>query len=91
MKILFLPFSIASALLAGSIAKKIFDFVWALIDEEEAPRPKHRDIGVPKLVAALLIEGALFRVVKGVTDHYSRRGFHALTGSWPGEARPEPE
>ena len=91
MKILFAPFGIAGGLLAGSLSKKIFDFVWGLFDEEEAPRPKHREISIGKLVAALLIEGAVFRVARGVADHYSRRGFAALTGSWPGEEKPEPE
>jgi hypothetical protein len=91
MKILFAPFGIAGGLLAGSVAKKVFDFVWGLIDDKEAPRAKHRDIPVGKLVAALLIEGAVFRVARGVADHYARRGFAALTGSWPGEAKPESE
>ncbi len=38
-----------------------------------------------KLIAALAIEGAIFRVVKGLTDHGARRGFASLTGRWPGE------
>jgi hypothetical protein len=29
--------------------------------------------------------------VRGLVDHYARRGFAALTGSWPGEERPEPD
>ena len=91
MKILFAPFGIAGGLLAGSLSKKLFDFLWGLIDDEEAPRAKHRDITIGKLVAALLIEGAVFRVARGVVDHYSRRGFAALTGTWPGEEAPEPE
>jgi hypothetical protein len=37
-----------------------------------------------------VIEGALFRVVKGLVDHASRRGFSKATGSWPGEEEPEP-
>jgi len=91
MKILFLPFSIIGGLVAGMLSKKLFDFVWGMVDDEEAPRAKHRDVSVGKLVAALVIEGAVFRAVRGVADHYTRRGFAALTGSWPGEARPEPE
>ena len=91
MKRVYLPIGISLSLLAGQVAKKIFDVIWGQIEDQEAPRPKHREIDLPKLALALLIEGALFRLVRGVVDHYARRGFTALTGSWPGEERPEPE
>ena len=91
MKFLFLPVSIAVGVLGGIVSKKLFDFVWGLIDDEEAPEPKHREIDLAKLVPALAIEGALFRLVRGMADHGSRQGFFRLTGSWPGEERPDPE
>jgi hypothetical protein len=90
MKFMFLPISIAGGLAAGQLSKKIFDFIWSRFDDEDAPRPKHRRIGLGKLVAALLIEGALFRVVKGLFDHGSRQGFAKATGTWPGEEAPDP-
>jgi hypothetical protein len=91
MKIAFMPIGIAAGLLAGQISKKIFDVVWGAFADEEAPRPKHREIDFVKLVPALLIEGALFRAVRGLVDHGTRRGFARVTGSWPGEERPDPE
>lgn len=91
MKFVYLPIGIVTSLLAGQVSKKIFDVIWGQIEDQEAPRPKHREIDLPKLVLALLIEGALFRLVRGVVDHHARRGFAALTGTWPGEERPEPE
>ena len=91
MKIAFMPIGIVAGLLAGQISKKIFDFIWGLVDEEEAPHPKHREITLVKLVPALLIEGALFRMVRGLVDHGTRRGFARVTGAWPGEERPDPE
>jgi hypothetical protein len=87
----YLPVGIVLSLLAGQISKKLFDLIWGQVEDQEAPRPKHREINLPKLTLALLIEGALFRLVRGVVDHYARRGFAGLTGSWPGEERPEPE
>jgi Protein of unknown function (DUF4235) len=90
MKFAFLPIGIGAGLLAGQASKKLFDLIWGAIDAEEAPRPKHREIDVRKLVPALLVEGAVFRLVKGMVDHGTRRGFYRLTGSWPGEERPEP-
>jgi len=90
-KLAFLPFSIGSGLLAGVIAKKLFEVIWGLIDEEEPPQAHHRLIHVGKLALALAIEGALFRLIKGFVDHGSRHAFVRLTGSWPGEEAPEPE
>jgi hypothetical protein len=89
MKLLFLPFSIITALIAGKLAEKIFDGVWRLVDEEEAPEAEHKEISIVKLVLALVIEGAIFRVVRGLVDHSARRGFYNLTGSWPGDEAPE--
>ena len=91
MKLAYTPIGIALSLLMGQVAKKIFDLIWGQIEDQEAPRPKHREIDLPKLALALLIEGALFRVVRGLVDHYARHGFATLTGSWPGEERPEPD
>jgi hypothetical protein len=91
MKILFTPISVIAGLLAGLLGTKIFERLWSLIDKKEPPSPEHREFSWPKLVAALLIEGAIFRLVKGLTDHGIRRAFEKGTGSWPGEERPEAE
>jgi Protein of unknown function (DUF4235) len=91
MKIVFLPVSIIGGLLAGLIGKKIFEQVWGAIDDEEPPEAKHREVSYGKLAAALVLEGAIFRFVRGTFDHAARRGFQRLTGSWPGEEAPEPE
>jgi hypothetical protein len=91
MKLLFTPISVIAGVLAGLAGKKIFERLWGLIDDEEPPSPEHRELSWPKLVAALLIEGAIFRLVKGLTEHGARRAFAKGTGSWPGEERPEAE
>ena len=91
MKFLFAPVGIAAGLIAGFAAQKAFDQVWSMIDDEEAPEPGHREISFPKLLAALALQGALFRIVKGIVDHGSRAGFARMTGIWPGDERPEPE
>jgi hypothetical protein len=90
-KVLFVPVSLLAGLLAGLLARKAFEQIWGLIDKEEPPHAEHREIALPKLIAALAIEGALFRAVKGLTDHGARHSFARVTGSWPGEEQPEPE
>ena len=91
MKILFLPFSIAGGFIAGLIGKKLFEAAWGLVDDEEPPGPEHRDVDYVKLGIALGLEGAIFRIIRGLVDHAARGGFLRLTGAWPGEERPEPE
>ncbi|MDP9188363.1 MAG: DUF4235 domain-containing protein [Actinomycetota bacterium] len=90
-KVLFTPIGIAAGLAAGFAGKLAFDQIWKLIDDEEPPEPEHREISVAKLVAAMAIQGAIFRAVRGIAEHGARRGFQRWTGVWPGEARPEPK
>lgn len=85
MKFLFAPIGIGAGLVAGMLGKKAFERVWAVIDDEEPPEPDQRYAPTVKLVAALAIEGAIFRVVKGLTDNQARKAFAGATGSWPGE------
>ncbi|MEA2412923.1 MAG: hypothetical protein QOC77_3484 [Thermoleophilaceae bacterium] len=91
MKLLFTPLSILGGLAAGAVGKKIFDLVWGLVDDEEAPEPKHRELPLGKLVLALVVQGAIFRLVRGMADHGMRHGYARLTGSWPGEEEPDKE
>jgi hypothetical protein len=91
VKLLFLPVSIVGGFLAGFLGKKIFDQAWGLIEDREPPEAKHREVEYPKLAGALLLEGAIFRLLRGFFDHGARRGFQRVTGSWPGEEAPQPE
>lgn len=91
MGLAFRPVGIVAGLLAGVVGKKTFELVWGLIDDEDAPEPKYREIAFGKLVVALLIEGAIFRVLRGLADHGARHGFARLTGEWPGQERPDEE
>jgi hypothetical protein len=88
VNLVFKPVGIISGLLAGLVGKKVFELIWGLIANEHAPEPKHREIALVKLVAALFLEGAIFRVLRGLADHGARHGFTRLTGEWPGEERP---
>ena len=89
MKAIFAPIGIVAGLLAGAMARKGFDKLWSAVADEEAPNPDQRDVSYRQLVPALIVEGAMFRLVKGVVDHGTRRGFYRLTGRWPGEEGPE--
>ncbi len=91
MGLAFRPVGVLTGILAGIVGKKIFELVWRLIDDEDAPEAKYREITIGKLAVALLIEGAIFGVLRGLADHGARHGFARLTGEWPGQERPDPE
>ncbi len=91
MKIAFLPASILGGLAAGVLSKKLFALAWGAVDHQSPPDPQHRVVDYRKLVAALVLEGAILRLIRGVFDHASRQGFARLTGTWPGEEAPESE
>ena len=91
MKLMFMPFRLVGGMLAGIVAAKLFERIWGLFDKEGVPDPEHREIPIPKLLAALVIEGAVFRAVRGLFDHASRVAFSRVTGRWPGEERPAAE
>ena len=87
-RILFAPLSIAGGLVAGLAATRLFQFIWGRFDDQEPPDPEHRDVSWPKLTAALALQGAIFRVVRGIVDHGARTAFFRGTRSWPGDERP---
>jgi uncharacterized protein DUF4235 len=91
MKALFAPIRILAGVLAGLVGRKLFERLWRLVDREDPPSPEHREVSWAKLIAALLLEGAIFRLVKGLADRGARRAFAVGTGSWPGEGRPPAE
>jgi hypothetical protein len=87
VKVLFAPIGILAGLAAGFAAQKGFERIWAIVDDEQAPEVENRETSYPKLVLALLLEGAIFRLVKGMVDRGARVGFASVTGRWPGEEK----
>ncbi len=91
MKLLFIPFSVAGGLIAGFLGKKVFEQVWGVIDDREPPEPEHRDASWGKVLTSAALQGAVFRATRAAVDRASRSAFASLTGTWPGQERPELE
>jgi hypothetical protein len=91
VKFLFIPISVTSGLLAGFVGKKLFDQVWSVVDDQDPPESEHREATWGKVIAAAALQGAIFRVTKIAVDRGSRTAFESLTGTWPGQDRPDPE
>jgi Protein of unknown function (DUF4235) len=90
-KLFFLPFSIAAGFLGGLVSKKLFELAWHVIDDQRPPTPDTRRAPTGKLALALALEGAVFRLTRGLIGHGSRRAFAAITGAWPGEDEEQPD
>jgi hypothetical protein len=84
IKLIFRPFSVVTGLLAGMLGKRLLRQFWRFLDNDQPPQAEERSIPITKLSLALILEGALFRLVKGLADHGSRRAFAHMTGAWPG-------
>jgi hypothetical protein len=84
-KVLFVPFGVASGVVAGLVARRAFEGVWQVIDKDDPPQSKHQSASLGKLVLASALQGAVFSATRSAADHYSRRAFFRLTGLWPGE------
>lgn len=91
MRFIFIPFSVAISLVAGSIGKRIFTYVWSRLDDEEAPQGRHRDVSWPKVLIVAAMQGAIFRLMRTLFDRGSRTAYYRLLGSWPGEKKPDPK
>ena len=88
MGVIYKPFGVMFGLLAGLLGKKLFEFVWTKIDDEEPPEATTRDTSWTKLLIVAAVQGVIFRVTRYVVDRSGAIGFRHLTGFWPGEDRP---
>ncbi|HEX5901076.1 MAG TPA: DUF4235 domain-containing protein [Solirubrobacteraceae bacterium] len=88
MKLIYKPFGIIFGFLAGMVAKKVFEAVWGIFDNEEPPKPTTLQTTWPKVIGAAAVEGVAFKVTRAAVDRVGAKGFARLTGFWPGEEAP---
>ena len=91
MKLLYKPFGIVIGLIAGFLARQVFNQVWGHIDDREPPKPTDEETSWSKVLGAAAVQGATFAVTKAAVNRSGAQGFHWLTGIWPGAKRPEKE
>ncbi len=90
MGAIYKPIGLVLSLLAGLVGKRIFNFVWTKIDDEDPPKATTEEAPWGKILTAAAIQGVIFKVTRVVVDRYGARGWYYLTGSWPGEKKPDP-
>jgi hypothetical protein len=91
MGLLYKPFGILLGIVAGFAGRKLFDVAWAKISDEEPPEPTTEQATWRRVIAAAAVQGVIFRVTRVAVDRYGAIGWRYLTGTWPGEKRPEPD
>ena len=91
MGLIYKPFGIILGILAGLAGKKLFNFAWTKIDDEEPPKATTEVAPWAKVLGAAALQGVIFKVTRVVVDRFGARSWAYLTGVWPGEKRPDPE
>jgi len=91
MKVIYRPIGLLLGVLAGLAGKRILDFAWTKIDEEDPPKGTTQYAPWVKVLGAAALQGVIFKTTRVVVDRYAAKGWTYLTGSWPGERRPDPD
>lgn len=86
-KIIYKPLGILVGALAGLLASKLFDQIWARISDEDPADPDDRDAGWGEVVLSAAVSGIIFAVVRAVVQRGGAKGFERATGIWPGGDR----
>jgi hypothetical protein len=89
--VIYKPFGIILGILAGLLGKRIFNFAWTKIDDEDPPKGTTEQAPWVKIIGAAALQGVIFKITRVVVDRFGARGFAYLTGIWPGEKRPDPD
>ncbi len=89
MKLLYKPFGIVAGIFGGMLARRIFDALWARIDDAAPPRATTERASLPRIVGAAALQGATFAATRAAVDRAGARTFQHLFGMWPGERRPD--
>ena len=91
MKAIYKPIGLIMGLLAALAGKRIFNFVWTKIDDEDPPKATTQEASLTKVLSAAAVQGVIFKTTRVAVDRAGAKGFYNLTGTWPGEKRPDPD
>ncbi|CAN5502414.1 hypothetical protein BH20ACT18_BH20ACT18_04080 [soil metagenome] len=90
MTALYKPIGIILGLAAASLGRLIFGKVWGLVEDEEPPEPTTEETSWQKLMLVAAVQGVIFRMTRVAVDRWGAIAWSRLTGTWPGEKRPDP-
>jgi hypothetical protein len=89
MGLIYKPFGVILGILGGLLGRRIFNFAWEKLDDEDPPKGTTQETSWAKVLSAAALPGVIFKTVRVVVDRYGAIGWRHLTGVWPGEKRPD--
>ncbi len=90
LRLLYKPFAIVGAIIAGKLGRSVFRSIWAKIDDEPPPTPGSGEGSTVKVVGAQALQAGVMAGTAAVVDRTFARFFHHLIGIWP-KKPPKPE
>ena len=90
-KALYMPLSIASSVVGGLIAGRIFTEIWQRVSpsDQEPPDPKDLDRSGREAITAAALQGLVFGLVRAAVDRASAKGYQAVTHESPQHRLPD--
>jgi hypothetical protein len=84
-KMAYQPIGLAVSLASAAVAGRVFGVIWKkLADEDEIPDALDSQYSMGKVLAAALIQAAVFAVVQVLVNRGGAKAFQRVTGAWPG-------
>ncbi len=86
-KLLYRPVGLVTSMAAGVLAGMAFKWVWRKAAHGEGADPPNAlesEYDLKEILAAAVIQGAIYASVKALTDRGGARLFERVTGDWPG-------
>ena len=90
LRLLYKPFAIIGAILAGKLGHSVFRKIWAKIDDAPPPKPGSGQGSTLKVVTAEALQAGVMAGTAAAVDRTFARFYHHLIGIWPKKpAKPE--
>jgi hypothetical protein len=86
-KLLYKPVGLLLGAIAGVIASKLFEQVWAMISDDDPADPDDREASWGEVLVSAAISGAIFTAVRALVQRSGAKGFERATGIWPGSEK----
>lgn len=87
-KLLYRPWGLIGSVVGGLIAGQVLHQVWKQLipgEQEDAPKPLESEYSLRQVLAAAVVQGAVFAVVRALIARGGARAFQRWTGEWPGD------
>ena len=82
-KLLYAPFGVIAGVIGAKLGRKVFDGLWAKVDDAAPPSPIKADVDWRKAVGGAALEAAAYAGTKAAVNRMTAKSFHHLLGIWP--------